>query len=82
MEVLVKKESKEADRCVRQRLGLQYLKEVGVRKGLTEKSVLDAGREPRGELLQASAINTEFSQGTQLTPIHFVETHLVSTIMT
>ena len=53
-----------------------------VRKGLTEKSVLDAGREPRGELLQASAINTEFSQGTQLTPIHFVETHLVSTIMT
>ena len=25
------------------RLGLQYLKEVGVRKGLTEKAVLDAG---------------------------------------
>lgn len=55
---------------------------MGVRKGLTEKSVLDAGREPRGELLEASAINTEFSQGTQLTPIHFVEAHLVSTIMT
>ena len=43
MEILVKKESKDADTVCKARLGLQYLKEVGVRKGLTEKAVLDAG---------------------------------------
>lgn len=61
--------------------GASVFKRWGLEKALLRKRCLTQGREPRGQLLQASAINTEFSQGTQLTPIHFIETHLVSTMM-